>query len=100
MNQNEMQIKMNELLSDEAFVASLCAVKTAPEVAAIFSEAGINMSVDEAAQIIAYIISDDELDEKALDGVAGGIFTTICIYCFVTGVGIGLLHGVLKNAWK
>ena len=98
MNQNELQNKYIELLSDENFVNSLCEVNTPEEVASIFNNAGVDMSVNDAAQIMAYVTNDkEELDEEDLDAVGGGI---IYVYCFVVGVGLGLLHGAIKNLKK
>ena len=103
MEHQEISNKFVQLLSDEGFVEKLASVTTAAEVAAVFRAEGLDMTEDDARQVMEYVTHEGELSEDALDTVAGGIvWTAVYVSCFVIGVGVGLLHGAvkrLKAAW-
>ena len=74
MNNNELQQKIQELCNDEKFTSRISMCTTAAEIAALFTEEGVMISVAEMEQLLATaaVPVGDELDENALDGVSGG----------------------------
>lgn len=61
---------MEELMKDEVFLKLLDAANTAEEAAELFARKGVQISVQELAY--AFANESEELDENALDAVAGG----------------------------
>ena len=103
MERNELTNKFEYLLSDEAFVEKLSSAKTAAAVAAVFSAEGVQLTEEDAKQLMDYVVQDGELSEETLDSVAGGIvWESVYVACFAIGLGAGLAHGAykrLKKAW-
>ena len=64
-----MQINVNELTQEQ--IARALACKTAEELMALAKSEGMELTKEEAEAYMAEI-EDVELDEKALDKVAGG----------------------------
>jgi len=71
---NEQRI--NELLSDEAFVTSLAQMDTPEQVQAAFKAKGVEISKEELVEardiMLSNINDEGELSLTALDDVAGG----------------------------
>ena len=89
--------KVKEVFSDEAFVKELVELDTPEEVQARLKEKGVDVSVEEIEQIAKALQSqaEGELDEDALEDVAGGIiFTTLVL----SSIGIAAaITGTVKS---
>ena len=68
--------QLNQLLENEAFMEKVTSAGSVEEIAAIFAENGVELSTEEIKGMIQEVISGKtaggELDETALEGVAGG----------------------------
>lgn len=73
VKQKENSMEFEELMKDEAFVAQLGKAKDLNEVAELFREKGIDTEAQALEKLLNYAESDGELDEDALENVAGGI---------------------------
>lgn len=58
------------LLTDENFVKKMLETKTEEEALALFRSEGVETTMEEIASLLP--ASDGELDDSALEGVAGG----------------------------
>ncbi len=71
-----MQEKINEILNKEGFVDKMLACEEPEQVQALFRAEGIELTLDDVkavgASLAAMSAEGDELDEDALDAVAGG----------------------------
>lgn len=65
-----MEERINALLADEAFVAKMEQAESVEAVAALFQAEGVEVTAEEIGEYLGKI--EDELDENALDDVAGG----------------------------
>ena len=74
MNFDNLQNKVEELSRNEQFAARLSACESTAEVAALLSAEGITISEEELIQVFSMTseATGGELDENALDNVAGG----------------------------
>lgn len=101
MTEEKIKEQMSALLADEKFISELCKVRTAEEVAAIFTANAVPMTVADAQQIMDFATQKEELDENTLDNVSGGIvWTSVYLACFAIGAGAGLAHGAYKELKK
>ena len=69
----------NKLMANEDFVKEMLAKETAEDVQKIFAENGVELTleeVDEVAKNIFATETEGELDEAALEDVAGGVVIT------------------------
>lgn len=68
--------QLNQLLENEAFMEKVTSAGSVEEIAAIFAENGVELSTEEIKGMIQEVISGKtaggELDETALESVAGG----------------------------
>lgn len=89
------QIMIEKLAENEAFVKELGAAHTPKEVKAVFTNYGVDMTLEEAAAIIeaAKTEADGKLSEDSLDAVSGGILVSTlgawlvysaCVYAAAT----------------
>ena len=78
--ENRLELIKNAM-EDKAFVEKIAAMDDGLDVQAAFSEKGIEMTLEEIAQIAAIAFGDksDELEESALEAVAGGVLAEIAI---------------------
>ncbi len=71
-----MEEKLNQILEEEGFVEKLTECESAADVQKLFASKGVDITLDEVKAIgsaLAAEFSDsDEMDEDALDSVAGG----------------------------
>jgi len=85
----EIQEKVNALLEKEEFAKALEKVQNAQEVVDLFAAEGIEVPLNLAEELFEPLLPDGELDEKALDEVAGGGLGT----CVGTAIGNGIAYG-------
>lgn len=73
--------KIKELMNNAEFVAKITAMEEPEEVQNAFAEQGIEFTLEQINQIAEMAINNDaeELNEDALDAVAGGILAEIAI---------------------
>lgn len=64
---------IEQLMNNEAFNAKLKETKDLEEVAELFREQGIETSAEALKPLLALGSTNSELDENALENVAGGI---------------------------
>jgi predicted ribosomally synthesized peptide with nif11-like leader len=89
------QEKVNELLRDAEFVGKIKEMDSLEEIAAAFSERGIEVTADEL-KAAAELSENGELPADALDNVSGGSLTAglaIWMGLTVAGVYIGWKAG-------
>ena len=67
-----MEEKLKKLLEDPSFQEALSKTTSAEEASALLAQHGIQITPDEL--LAALTPPEGELDENALDGVAGGLF--------------------------
>lgn len=68
--------KLTQLMADEAFVEELLAIEGAEKVQKFLIEKGIELTIEEIiawGDAIRAADSGDELNEDALDNIAGGV---------------------------
>lgn len=81
----EITTKLNELSADKEFLKELFELDSPEKIQAKFAEKGVELSLEEVKAIITGVVdaaekkSGEELDETALDGVAGGFAITAAI---------------------
>lgn len=83
-----MNINKEELMKDEALLAELAEASTPEMIQDTFLKKGIELTADEAQQVLDQADSDEELSEKELTDVAGGfaeVFGLVCALAFVVG---------------
>jgi len=74
----DFEKKMQELQNDPAFIAKIAEAKTAEDFIAVYKAFDIELTADEAADIVAALAieateaDDEELNVEQLDQVAGG----------------------------
>ena len=71
-------METKELWMDEEFCKKVDAASDTEEIIRLFAEKGVTVTAEQIASVKA--AQDGELDETALDGVAGG-----CVFCRVGG---------------
>lgn len=71
-------METKELWMDEEFCKKVDAASDTEEIIRLFAEKGVTVTAEQIASVKA--AQDGELDEAALDGVAGG-----CVFCCVGG---------------
>lgn len=78
--ENRLEL-IKSAMEDKAFVEKIAAMDDGLDVQAAFAEKGIEMTLEEIAQIatIAFGEKSDELEESELDAVAGGVLAEIAI---------------------
>ena len=100
------QQKIEQIFSDEVFVASLLNLDTAEAVQAALQEKGVTLSLDEICQVrdglVAY--ANGELSEAELEQVAGGIVVTTLIMIILgvisgTCAAVSGVHEATKGRW-
>lgn len=88
---NEIQTKVNELLSNQEFVDKLKDMETIDDIAEAFTAEGVEVTADELEKAAADAESGNELDENALEAVSGGVLPFIAgpaIFLGLTALGI------------
>ena len=100
--------RMQEVFSNEAFVATLLEAENPEEVQALVKEKGLDLTLEEIEAIknqLAKIESGDALSADELDEVAGGFFITFATAAAVativgSTVGTGaFIHNVTNRRW-
>lgn len=95
-----MNARAEELFKDEEFLKKILGI-SAEDAQKEFLKKGAEITVDElndiAAQINATISSGEELDETALDHVAGGAWSRWQTVKFAAGVAVGI--AVVCTPW-
>ena len=71
-------METKELWMDAEFCKKVDAASDTEEIIRLFAEKGVTVTAEQIASVKA--AQDGELDEAALDGVAGG-----CVFCRVGG---------------
>ena len=83
----EKFVQVNELLKDESFIEELKTAENDEDVQKLFAAKGIDLSLDEIAQMVQESIvahNNGELDENSLDNVSGGVIGTLCLgFCAI-----------------
>ena len=96
MDKQELLDKVKTLMEDETFTAKLAAANSLDEVAAAFQKEGIEVTGADLEAAAASKQSGAELDENALDQVAGGSWISV-------GVAIvkylAEIHGPIRPWW-
>ncbi len=94
-----MEEKIKEVLAKEGFVEKLLACEEPEQVQALFSAEGIELTLDQVKQIgaglNASLAEGDELDEDALDSVAGGVAISAIVGGIITGIEV-----IAKVPWR
>lgn len=81
----EITAKLNELSADKEFLKELFELDSPEKIQEKFAEKGVELSLDEVKTIIAGVVdaaekkTGEELDESALESVAGGFAITAAI---------------------
>ena len=96
--------KLCELFSNEQFKAEANKLSTAEELQRLFSEYGLELSIDEVydlCEVIAVNMEKEELDEGDLESVAGGFAITaglvvLGVAC-IGAVALGIYNGYKKT---
>ena len=72
----EVAAKLQAVLADEEFSDALLAMQTPEEVQAALKEKGVELTIEQIKSIATAInnANKEELDEEALEDVAGGAF--------------------------
>jgi hypothetical protein len=86
--------KIIALLNDEAFIDNLQSIESVEGLRDAFAANGVDLSVEETMAVIKTVgvhSQEDELDEKGLEEVAGGI----SVYTVLKGMWKGF-----KAGWK
>ena len=73
--------KIKELMNDKEFVAKIATMEEPEDVQTAFAEQGVDFSLEQINQIAELVMNDnaEELNEDALEAVAGGILAEIAI---------------------
>lgn len=74
----EKQVKLEELMKDEAFLDAIFSKESSEEVQKLFAEKGVELTMEEIDGLAAAILQasqeqNGELSVDTLDSVAGGI---------------------------
>ena len=92
MERKELEEKLNSIKDDKEFWAMLFEQDTPDKIQAAFSTKGIDLSINEVEQLVAFTAdalenNNGELKEEELDNVAGGFsFTAILGMAVVAGL--------------
>ena len=85
-----MEEKIKEIMAKEGFADKLLACEEPEQVQELFAAEGIELTLEEVKQIgaglNASLAEGDELDEDALDGVAGGVAVSAIVSGIIVGV--------------
>ena len=103
MNKQELMEKVKSLMQDEQFKAKLSDADDLDSVAALFRAEGIQVTGADLESAMDNQQTDGELNEEALDNVAGGfggILAAACIIFIGGSILWGYLDGVKKKAKK
>lgn len=65
--------EVEKLFNNETFVSQIANATNTQEIVKILSDNGIEISEEELAKVISEAKQESELDEEALDNVAGGV---------------------------
>lgn len=84
MTPEEMSAKMAALFEDEAFTAKAAACENTEQMAELFVKEGLPVTSDMLDALLAKA-NEEELDEGALDNVAGG--ATVGVWGMKRGLG-------------
>ncbi len=99
--------KIQEVLSDEAFVASLTDMDTAEEVQAALKNKGLEISSEDIVKVRELLVNksdSDELSADELEDVAGGVAITAVVSAIagiIGGIatGGGFIHRITRGRW-
>ncbi len=93
-----MEEKIKAVMAEEGFVEKLMECQEPEQVQALFAEKGVELSLDDVMAISkglsAALEDGEELDEDALDSVAGGSATLA-----IVGAVVSVVTTVVKN-WR
>ena len=88
-------------MEDRAFVERIIAMEEPEEVQKAFSEKNVDLSLEEINYIAEQVMNGnvEELDEKQLESVAGGVdpFTCACAVITIVKVGCDIMTEVNKS---
>ena len=100
--------RMQEVFSDEAFVATLFDAENPEEVQALIKEKGLDFSLEQIEEIKNQLVktsSGDALSADELDDVAGGFIITLAGVAAVAGIiggtasAANFIHNVTRRRW-
>lgn len=100
----EITAKLNELSADKEFLKELFELDSPEKIQEKFAEKGVELSLDEVKTIIAGVVdaaekkAGEELDESALESVAGGFAITAAMIGW--GVMALMTVGGFVIGWK
>lgn len=101
-----MEEKIKALLESEGFIDKMLACEEPEQVQALFAENGIELSLEEVKAIGAGLESalnneEGELDEDALEEVAGGVAVTAVISVTAALIAGGIKVGAaITRNWR
>lgn len=87
--------EVEKLFNNETFVSQIANATNTQEIVKILSDNGIEISEEELAKVISEAKQESELDEEALDNVAGGVIKG-SIYWLGYFIGWLVAKGVCK----
>lgn len=100
----DINAKLNELSADKKFLKELFELDSPEKIQEKFAEKGVELSLDEVKTIIAGVVdaaekkTGEELDESALESVAGGFAITTAMIGW--GVMALMTAGGFVIGWK
>ena len=84
MNEQTLTNKLKELENDKTFMTMLFAQDTPEKIQEAFASKGIDLTLDQVKSLVVSTVNaaennGDEIDETALDNVAGGFAITTAV---------------------
>lgn len=95
MENNEAMAQLDKLFEDDSFNQSVVDATSAEEIKELFSQKGVEISVEDAGKILSQlseIRNGDTLTEEELDQVAGGFAPVVL---FVAGAAACIAAGYI-----
>jgi len=103
MEQNELGLKLRELLQDEEYAKSLFELETSEEVQASLAAKGIEMPLEDIEKLRELLVKTEsgELSEEDLESVVGGALAddveNVCNKIY--DVCRGIVNSIKKKRW-
>lgn len=92
----------NKLMEDEQFVQSMLSKETPEQVQVLYSENGVELTIEDVNEIGNMLNSLDnngELDESSLDSVSGGVVVDAAL-CWATAKAVIAVGGAGLAVYK